>query len=118
MEICHVIDINAPPKEKSKTPGTRKRKMAVSIQRLDLGDDDDDDDRHGYDGGAPVSRDHYTPSIVRGSSSAPRKRRRKTLAKDELPTCFSGDLDDDSRLDPLNISYPALSATGRRTSGL
>ncbi len=112
MEICHVIDINAPPKEKSKTPGTnRKRKMAALIQRSDLGDDDDDD-QHGYDDGeVPISRDHCTPSIVK--ASAPRKRRRKTLAEDELPTCFSGDLDDESRLDPLNITDAVLSAPGR-----
>lgn len=86
--------MNAPPKEKSKTPGsTRKRKVVVPVHP-DLGyDDENDDDRRGYDGEASVAPDHYTPSNL--EASAPKKRpRRKKVVEDELPSFFTSDADD------------------------
>lgn len=85
--------MNAPPKEKSKTPGsTRKRKVVVPVQP-DLGyDDENDDDRRGYDGEVAITPDHYTPSNL--EASALKKRRRwKKVVEDELPSFFAWDAD-------------------------
>jgi hypothetical protein len=85
--------MNAPPKEKSKTPRSTRKRKVVPVHP-DLGyDDENDDDRRGYDGEASVAPDHYTPSNLEASALKKRPRRKKVV-EDELPSFFTSDADD------------------------
>ncbi|KAK2466657.1 hypothetical protein APHAL10511_000915 [Amanita phalloides] len=90
VEICHVIDINAPPKEKRKTPGTgtnRKRKaLPIQPEQQECANDDDDD--------REFDRWDCTPTPISLNSAPRKKRRKKRHADDELPSYIPGILDE------------------------
>ncbi|KAM6500213.1 VRR-NUC domain containing protein [Amanita muscaria] len=84
VEICHVIDINAAPKEKSKTPNTRRKRKAQSLSTPAEENDEHDQQLNDNDEWGPPS-DHHPPSDLVGR--LPKRKRKKTV-DDELPSYF------------------------------
>ncbi|KAF8630450.1 hypothetical protein AX17_005427 [Amanita inopinata Kibby_2008] len=89
VEICHIIDTNAPPKEKWKTPGTGRKRKALTAQ-LDLHNELEDDKGEDWqqlrDGDLWVPAGGDLPDIGKGESA--KRRKRQAVAEDELPSCF------------------------------
>ncbi|KAF8623325.1 hypothetical protein AX15_006403 [Amanita polypyramis BW_CC] len=72
VEICHVLDVNAPPKEKRKTPRASRKRKAQAVQEQYNGEDYRQAD---YNDLLNPSDDYVPPSVEFGN--VPKKRRKK-----------------------------------------
>ncbi|PFH51675.1 hypothetical protein AMATHDRAFT_58424 [Amanita thiersii Skay4041] len=92
VEICHVIDINAPPKEKRQETGKTRKRKALAAQ-LDLQHEVDHEEAYwGKDDDAWVPAGDNDPCDAVGIRPARKKRKQYSndSAQDGLPGVSSG----------------------------